>query len=135
MNLFKYLKLLAELMYFCLNKLTSKYGKRAVIFLLYTLYKAWTMSESSFSHLFSEKSCLKCVTGFFKLGVHLVPCILPMAISIHRPCRHMYDFKNWRWKESYDKKYLKRQGFCKTFLYYHFFETIKYRLKTFTRIH
>ena len=52
MNLIKYLKLLAELKYPFLINLTSKYKKRIVLIILFTLYKARKMSESSSSHSF-----------------------------------------------------------------------------------
>ena len=62
-----------------------------------------------------------------KNGLH----VLRMAISIDRPCRRTHDFKNWRRKESYDKKSydLKWQGVDKTHLHYHFYETGKILIK------
>ena len=44
-----------------------------------------------------------------------------MALFIHRSCRRTHDFKNWRSKESYNKKSfdLKWQGARKTLLHYH----------------
>ena len=61
----------------------------------------------------------------------LEKCDWTMAISIHGPCRRTHDFKNWRREKSYDKKSydLTGQGDHKTFLHYHFHETIKILIK------
>ena len=56
--------------------------------------------------------------------------IVIMAISVHRSCRRTHGFKNWRRKESYDKKSydLKWQGVDKIFLQY-FHNTLKTLIK------
>ena len=52
-------------MYLCLNKLTSKYGKRIVQIFLYTLYEAWRISAIIFQFIFSCFSFFSNATNSF----------------------------------------------------------------------
>ena len=50
--MFKYLQLVTQLMYLCLNRLASKVWKKNCPNFLNTMYKAGRKSELSFSHSF-----------------------------------------------------------------------------------
>ena len=78
MNLLKYLQLLTELKCPCLNKLTSKYGKRIVLSFFFMLYKAWRMSESSFSHSF--------LAVFLKLVIQLITSFILKQVFLGENC-------------------------------------------------
>ena len=81
--------------------------------------RSWDVRGTSHKQVFLN-------SNFKHIGLTLT-LVKTMAISIHRPCRRTYNFKNWRRKESYDKKSydLKWQGVHKTFLHYHFHESGK----------
>ena len=81
LNLLKYLKLVAELMYLCLNKLATKvwknsnflnlkYGKILIVLIfIYTVCKTRRKSESSFSHSFLAifpSLVMQQISSFFK---------------------------------------------------------------------
>ena len=66
-NLFKYLQLLAELMYLSLNKLTSKYGKRIV--LMFCIH-CKELEESQSHHFPFIQSCFSFVSNATNFCIH-----------------------------------------------------------------
>ena len=70
MKFFKHILLLTEVMSFCLQKLTNKYGIRVALTFLRSLYKARRMSEVSFSHLFIADFSFLFVSNAMNFFIH-----------------------------------------------------------------